>query len=58
MPGLLLLLLCLALPLTAQTNSATFRGQVKDPSQAPIPAASVRVTNPDTGQTTNTSTNE
>ncbi|MBC8167127.1 MAG: TonB-dependent receptor [Bryobacteraceae bacterium] len=58
MPRLLLAFLAMSAALIAQTNSATLRGAVRDPTQASIPGATVRVTNPSTGQTTPATTNE
>lgn len=58
MSRLLFLCLAWAVSAAAQTNSATLRGSVTDTSQAVVPGAAVRVTNPKTGVITNTTTNE
>jgi outer membrane receptor protein involved in Fe transport len=58
MPRTLLAVLCFATSLLAQTNNATLRGFVKDTSQAAVPGAEVRVTNPGTGQSTAATTSD
>ena len=44
-----LLFLTLALPVSAQTGSARLQGTVKDSSNAVLPAATVRISNLNTG---------
>ena len=54
---LLLVLLLLQLPLSAQTNPGTIKGAVKDPRDSAIPAAIVVAQNQATGVETKTPTN-
>lgn len=55
----LILMCCLAvMGVMAQTNSATLRGTVTDVSKAVVVGAGVRVTNPTTGISTTTTSNE
>jgi hypothetical protein len=56
LPLLAVALLC-ALPLRADVSTATLTGIVTDPSGAPLPGASVTVTNEAQGTTANTVTN-
>lgn len=52
-----LLVLAMPAPLAAQTGSSTISGLVTDDSGAPIPGASVRVVNEETGVAVETGTN-
>src|SRR5260370_27713122 len=49
--GVLLLLMCVALPAAAQTSTGSLRGVVSDRSGADMPDAAVTVTNRNTGET-------
>jgi outer membrane receptor protein involved in Fe transport len=55
---LFLLGVSVALAAHAQTNSATLRGTISDATQAAVPGAAVRATNPATGIVTNTTAND
>lgn len=54
----LYLFFAVGLPGLAQTNSASLRGTVQDPSHAAIPGAQVSATNPATGQVLSAATND
>src|SRR6267143_107178 len=55
--GVLLLLMCAALPAAAQTSTGSLRGVVSDRSGAVMPDAAVTVTNRNTGETRTAATN-